>query len=71
MENSRIMNEQEGAVVSNDTCASSMPTFKRRIPRLARGSYGTGAYHTDRIGLLLCPFLAQEIGMRRKSGGKK
>ena len=26
MENNRIMNEQEGAVVSNDTCASSMPT---------------------------------------------
>jgi hypothetical protein len=26
MENNRIMNEQEGAVVSYDTCASSMPT---------------------------------------------
>lgn len=26
MENNRIMNEQEGAVVSNDTCASSMST---------------------------------------------
>ena len=26
MENNRILNEQEGAVVSNDTCVSSMPT---------------------------------------------